>query len=289
MKFLNGRSIYRFNGYLSIKPAIFILAAAFMIISLNLCAAGLSTEEIRGDLAEAQKAFQKGLELETSSPKSARDYFRSSILHYRRMVEEGGVRNGRIYYNIGNAYFRLDDLGRAILNYKRAALYIPNDDNLRRNLEYARGRRKNKVEEKEREKIFKTLFFLHYDLPYSVKFLVFSISFALMWMTASLYIFVRSGRFKIVIIIFAIISAGFFTSLMVERINFTESPAGVIIDDETVARKGDAVTYQPSFTDPLCAGTEFKLIENRGAWWQIELVNGARCWIKSDAGETITE
>jgi hypothetical protein len=108
-------------------------------------------------------------------------------------------------------------------------------------------------------------------------------------MAASLYIFVRSGRLKIAIIIFAIISTGFFTSLMIEKINFTGSPAGVIIDDETVARKGDAVTYQPSFTDPLCAGTEFQLIENRGAWWQIELVNGVRCWIQSDAGETIIE
>jgi tetratricopeptide (TPR) repeat protein len=289
MKFLNDRSIYRFNYSLSIRVAIFILAAAGMIISSAIFAAGLSTEEIRGDLAEAQKAFQKGLELETSNPELGRDYFRSSILHYRRMVDEGGVRNGRIYYNIGNAYFRLDDLGRAILNYKRAALYIPNDDNLRQNLKYARGRRKNRVEEKEREKVFKTLFFLHYDLPYSVRFLVFSISFALIWMAALLYIFVRSGRLKIAIIIFAIISTGFFTSLMIEKINFTGSPAGVIIDDETVARKGDAVTYQPSFTDPLCAGTEFQLIENRGAWWQIELVNGVRCWIQSDAGETIIE
>ena len=120
-----------------------------------------------------------------------------------------------------------------------------------------------------------------------MRFLVFSVSFALIWLTASLYIFIRSGRFKIAIIVFTIIGVGFFTSLMVEKINFSRSPAGVIIKDEIVARKGDAMTYQPSFTDPLYAGTEFKLIEDRGTWWQIELVNGIRCWIQSDAGETI--
>ena len=289
MRFFNGRNISMFKGSLNAKAAIFILAAAFTVISSSLFAAELSTKEIQNDLTEAQEAFQKGLELEVSSPESARDYFRSSILHYRRMVEEGAVRNGKVYYNIGNAYFRLDDLGRAILNYKRAALYIPNDDNLKQNLDYARGRRKNKIEEKEREKVFKTLFFLHYDLPYSVRFLVFFISFALIWLAASLYIFVGSGRLRISIIVFALISAGFFASLMVDKINFTRSPAGVIIDDEVVARKGDAVTYQPSFTDPLCAGTEFRLIENRGAWWQIELVDGVRCWIQSDSGESIIE
>jgi hypothetical protein len=286
---VNQRNICRFNGFSSMRRATFVLTAAFMIISSSLYAAGLSTEEIQSDLAEAQKAFQRGLELEGSSPESARDYFRSSILHYRRMIEEGGVRNGKIFYNIGNAYFRLDDLGRAILNYKRAALYIPNDDNLKQNLQYARGRRKNKIEEKAREKVFKTLFFLHYDLSYSVRFLVFLVSFALIWLAASLYIFIRSGRLKIAIIIFALFSAGFFTSLMVETINFARSPAGVIIKDEVVARKGDAVTYQPSFTDPLRAGTEFQLIEDRGVWWQIELVDGIRCWIQSDAGETIIE
>ncbi|MDZ7859124.1 MAG: tetratricopeptide repeat protein [Candidatus Krumholzibacteriota bacterium] len=274
---------------LSVGAAVLILAAVVMIIPLSPCAAELSGEELRNDLEAAQEAFQNGLEHEVSNPLSARDYFRSSILHYRRMIDEGGVRNGKIYYNIGNAYFRLDDLGRAILNYKRAALYIPNDDNLTRNLKYARSRRKNKIEEKERERVFKTLFFLHYDLPYSVRFIVFSAFFALVWLAASVYIFIRSGKLKIVIIVFAVLGGAFFASLMIEKINFTASPEGVIIVDDTVARKGDAETYQPSFTDPLSVGTEFELIEDRGRWWQIELVNGVRCWIKSNAGETVIE
>ncbi|HMA76013.1 MAG TPA: tetratricopeptide repeat protein [Candidatus Krumholzibacteriaceae bacterium] len=277
------------RDFLRAAGAVLILAAVFMIIPLSHCGAVLSSEELQNDLEAAQEAFQNGLEHEESNPQAARDYFRSSILHYRRMIDEGGVRNGKIYYNIGNAYFRLNDLGRAILNYKRSALYIPNDDNLTRNLKYARSRRKNKIEEKERERVLKTLFFLHYDLPYSVRFIVFSVFFALVWLAASVYIFVRSGKLKIVIVLFAVLCGAFFTSLMIEKINFTTSPEGVIIVDDTVARKGDAETYQPSFTDPLSAGTEFELIEDRGRWWQIELVNGERCWIESNAGETVIE
>ena len=48
-----------------------------------------------------------------------------------------------------------------------------------------------------------------------------------------------------------------------------------------IARKGDGDTYEPSFKEPLHAGAEFKLMENRGEWYQVELADGQRCWIPS--------
>ena len=54
---------------------------------------------------------------------------------------------------------------------------------------------------------------------------------------------------------------------------------GVIITDSVEARKGPAYAYAPAFVQALHDGLEFKLIEERGTWIQIELTDGRRCWI----------
>ncbi|MBF0228145.1 MAG: BatD family protein [Desulfamplus sp.] len=50
-----------------------------------------------------------------------------------------GIKNPYLYYNLGNAYIKAGDVGRAILWYERAKKEIPLDPDLRFNLDYARG------------------------------------------------------------------------------------------------------------------------------------------------------
>lgn len=279
------------NNHLSarrLKMSMLVLAVVLASCSVAAAPGGISKEEAKAHLERAERAFRKGLDMDASRPEEAPEYFREAIARYRKLADEG-FRNGKIYYDIGNAYFRLDDIGRAVLNYKRAALYTPNDANLKQNLEYARSRRKNVVEEKEREKVLKTLFFFHYDLPYSVRFLIFTLSFALIWLSASLYIFFKRGAVRTAIVIFALVSLLFLVSILAETFNLNRYPEGVIVDEAVIARKGDAETYQPSFTEPLSSGTEFRLVERRGEWWQIELADGTRSWIEADSAETVIE
>jgi len=61
-------------------------------------------------------------------------------------VARYGIRDPRLEYNLGNAYFRMGDLGRAILHYERARMLSPTDRDVRANLELARSRRFDRVE-----------------------------------------------------------------------------------------------------------------------------------------------
>jgi len=47
------------------------------------------------------------------------------------------LESGNLYYNLGNAYFKKGQLGRAILNYKRARFLIPRDSDLMANYHFA--------------------------------------------------------------------------------------------------------------------------------------------------------
>ncbi|RLC02755.1 MAG: hypothetical protein DRH90_13045 [Deltaproteobacteria bacterium] len=66
------------------------------------------------------------------------DQFQHAADGYIRLIENGHG-NGQVYYNLGNTYFRLGDLGRAILFYERASLLMPRDDDLSFNLSHARN------------------------------------------------------------------------------------------------------------------------------------------------------
>ena len=60
-------------------------------------------------------------------------------------VARTGVVNGKLYYNIANACLKAGDIGRAVLWYEKALRLIPNDPDLRFNLEYARSQVRDKA------------------------------------------------------------------------------------------------------------------------------------------------
>ena len=84
-----------------------------------------NAQSAQEDFFEANRAYKN-------------DQFQGAIDGYLKLIENG-FKNGHIYYNLGNAYFRIGDLGRAILFFERARLLIPRDDDLIFNLSHARN------------------------------------------------------------------------------------------------------------------------------------------------------
>ena len=53
-------------------------------------------------------------------------------------VLQSGFASGNVYFNLGNAYFKAGQAGKAILNYERARRLLPSDSDLAANLQFAR-------------------------------------------------------------------------------------------------------------------------------------------------------
>lgn len=64
--------------------------------------------------------------------------FEGALDSYLRIVD-AGFESGALHYNVGNTYFKLGDLGRAILHYERALRLTPRDEDLLANVELARS------------------------------------------------------------------------------------------------------------------------------------------------------
>lgn len=54
-----------------------------------------------------------------------------------KIITDAGLESAALYYNLGNAYFKTNQLSKAILNYERATRLDPNDDDIRQNLNIA--------------------------------------------------------------------------------------------------------------------------------------------------------
>ncbi len=250
---------------------------------------GLELLEMRGLLDEANAWFQKGNDLSATDPDAARDCYDKAILRFERIVQEGGIRNGKLYYNLGNAYFLIGDMGRSILNYLRAEQYIPNDPNLHQALGYARAQRTDRFTEPQGKRVLRTVFFWHYDLATSVRVILFGVCFVMFWMSATIRLFRKHGLLRWMLVGSATLSLFLFASLAIEHAARVRNPAGVMIADETVARKGNSETYQPSFQEPVHAGAEFALLETRGDWHQIRLGDGRFCWIPRGSAQLVRD
>lgn len=73
----------------------------------------------------------------------ARQQYQQAIKDYEELLE-GGV-SAELYYNLGNAYYRTDNITQAVLNYERALLLSPGDGDIRFNLQMARSKTIDKI------------------------------------------------------------------------------------------------------------------------------------------------
>ena len=162
---------------------------SFLLLAIS-ATAQLTTEPERQALfVEANQLFREANEVAATNPIAADDLYRRSALRFERLVTVGGVRNGQLFYNIGNAYFRTNDVGRAILNYRRAEQYIGDDPNLVQNLNHARGTRLDSFEETQETQVLKTLLFWHYDISTGSRSMLFALLAAVFWTAAAVRLF----------------------------------------------------------------------------------------------------
>lgn len=95
-----------------------------------------------GKFANAQsleQLFEEGNKL------YAEANFKAAAAQYQKVVD-AGYASGKLYYNLGNAYYKQKMYAKSILYYEKALLLDPSDSNTKQNLEMARYQTRDKIE-----------------------------------------------------------------------------------------------------------------------------------------------
>ena len=93
-----------------------------------ICFGGTSAKAVTKNNADTE--YQKG-------------NYQQAIRDYEEILKNG--ESAEIYFNLGNAYYRTDNITKAVLNYERARLLSPGDDDINFNLHFARSKTIDKI------------------------------------------------------------------------------------------------------------------------------------------------
>ncbi len=192
-----------------------------------------------------------------------------------------GYRSDNLEYNIGNAYFKLNNIPGAILFYERAALLSPADEDINYNLQIARSLIVDRFQEIPELFFVKWYNFVSLILS-SNKWAVISISsFVLCLLFLSLYIYSSKYRQKVI---------GFWLALSLIIISssslaFTLRNKSLIFDSHRAIIFSPAVSGKSSpdtsGTDlfVLHEGTRVTIEDEVGEWCEVRLSDGNKGWI----------
>jgi hypothetical protein len=262
------------------------LVSLILFVTAASLQAGPPSEQVRTLFNQANQDFRQANSAEDTE--QAAKLYEKAILGYEKVIEQGQIKNAKLYYNLANAYLLKGEVGKAILNYRRAERLDNSDENMKKNLAFARSRRIDKVAVKTETRVLQTLFFWHYDFSIQTKFLLTCIFFGIVCICIAGMIWLgRNGLLMTVVVISGILTICFFSSVIVESSSRSREVCGVVTAKEIIARQGDGQNYPPSFKEPLHEGTEFDLLEARPGWLHIKLSDGSDGWISDGCAHLI--
>ena len=247
-----------------------------IILGVILMGAGLNgLHASNAYIEKANKAYADGMYAEAAEL-------------YQKAVAAGNEAP-ELYYNLGNAHFKLNDYPTAILWYERARRLDPGNEDIAFNLAVANSKIADKIEPVP-EMFYRRWYFSLVDRFSADAWGWISVAFFLAAIAgATLYLFARRLFFR---------KAGFW-SAAVFLILFAGSLLFAVSARDEAYNVQEAVIFTPTVTvksSPdeksvdlfvLHEGTKVRIVDQIGTWYEIRIANGSVGWLPSAAMERI--
>jgi tetratricopeptide (TPR) repeat protein len=203
--------------------------------------------------------------------------YAKSVDAYESLIQDG-VRNGYLFYNLGNAYIRMGKTGLAILNYVRAQNLIPRDENLVANLKFAIQQTQDKIEAPHLGTL-NILFFWVKDFSLS-ELLYFSICLNFVfWCTLALWMFFPYLKIARNTLLFILMLS--FISIAVKIKNESDLKLGVILSEKVEVKSGRSLDTITLFQ--LHEGALVNIVGKHDNWLEVRLNDKQKGWVPQNS------
>lgn len=228
-------------------------------------------------IGQNEPLFEKGKDFYKA------EKFQDAINSWSQIVDNG-EHSADLYYNLGNAHYKLNNVGPSIYYYEKALLLDPNDSDVKNNLAFAKNATIDVV-----EPLPKTFFAQWYDNVSGIftydGWALLAVLFAMLFVFLFLgYYFSFSEKRKRLLFTSSIVSVILLlASLTIAFMTFNDCEAdrpAIIFAESTEIRSEPNMGSETAFT--LHEGTKVQVIANDGDWLRIQLIDGKDGWIPSD-------
>lgn len=252
------------------KHIVLIILVFFLLIKTGYC------QESRDD------KFNSGIEFYKSGN------YQESLRTWTELYN-AGYRSAYLNYNIGNAYFKLNNVPGAILFYERARLLKPADEDIQYNLEIARTLITDKIEE------IPQLFFVRwYNF---ISLLISTNTWAKISLTAFvlclvfLSVYFYSGKYRLKVlgfwlaILLLLVSAFSLAFSARSKTLIRENKEAVIFNTQISVKSSPDNSGTDLFV--IHEGTRVSVEDEVGEWLEIKLSDGNKGWVPTNSLEII--
>jgi hypothetical protein len=239
-----------------------------------LCCAVLCSLTVSIVAAEPSTQFAK------ANQEYAAGEFKAAIADYEELVRSGQD-TPNVFYNLGNAYFRQKNFGHAILNYERALTLDPHHPEAQANLRVARDEaRALELIPNRWERLFSVANENQYAVTAVIAFWIGLFSIA---------VFMFGSRRSRSAVALSILSLSIFAIAVVATYQLSHGKNGrglaIVTGDKVEARLATADNANRVLTLP--AGSEIKIVSQRGDWIYAALPNNLRGWMPANSAEQV--
>jgi tetratricopeptide (TPR) repeat protein len=207
--------------------------------------------------------------------------YKVAIETYEQLLSKG-FKSWQLYFNLGNAYYKNKELGKAIYNYELARKLNPNDEDVRINLGIASAKTIDKIDSKENFFIsaVKTNVLASFDTEgwawiSIVSVIALCIFIFTFFTTRSIFVKRLSFLLSFILIIGALATYFLGYSALKSK---NDNKFAIILSKETKIMNEPTPTANSKFS--LHEGTKIRVVENNGDWVLIKLDNGNEGWLK---------
>lgn len=235
---------------------------------------------------------QKIINVDDALKQAEQAYASSDFISAAKLYEMLLSQNGEsavVYYNLGNAYYRQNNIARSILNYERALLLDPGDRAIRFNLQMANSHIVDTIEPVDVFFLFRWFEGLR-NLQSSSGWAFWAIFMFILFLAGiAVFLFIKSVRmrkigFYLGIVTFCL-SFVFNVFALKQRNRLVNRNYGIIMTPTLNVKSSPDAESQDLFI--LHEGTKVKITNTLSDWNEIEIANGSIGWIKMDQLEII--
>lgn len=209
--------------------------------------------------------------------------YQVAVDSYQEILDKGR-HSAALYYNLGNAHYKLNQIAPSIYYYEKALLLKPDDPEVSNNLSYARNMTLDAIEELPQtglSKIYDNVIgILTFD-QWAYVSVVFMILFVLLYI--AFYYFRYSSRKRsafvssIVSLILAIVAVVF---AYLQYNAFKDERPAIVFAEETSVKAEPNKKSQEAFA--LHEGTKVDILDQLNDWQKIRIADGTTGWIPAE-------
>ena len=253
------------------------LPLTFLLITSSITTSLVDTRSADKLLNQAIAEYHEALNT-TNPPKKILGFRRAEHL-FDQVLTNFGINNVALYINMGNAALQGEHIGQAILAYRRALAVTPRHAKAQKNLEHAREHLPSWVPRPQPNTLLDTFFFWRTALPSAALTLIASLCFSISCILIAISICWKHLWARNCSVISMV---AWLALLVVSTANQWDpiSNNAVVTTPQAIARAADSAGAPIRFAEPLPAGTEVKVLEQRADWARIQIANGHDAWVR---------